>query len=176
MLIKKWTALLATVIITAAFSACGIGGAEIPISRISFGMSENQVKAVVSAKTDNAFSDPAFPVYVGTNDIDEAVTSCMFAYDDCGLYEIYMLSDDMPCEECFAARDRLVKNLSAAYGVPESDWETESDGYKNFLNYRNEDGQLIRLYIRLYNGVQDDSASITLIFKSYDDIPVIPKN
>ena len=170
MLIKKWTALLAAVIITAAFSACGIGGADIPISRLSFGMSENQVKAVLSAKTDNSFSDSAFPVYVGTNDIDEAVTSCMFAYDDCGLYEIFMLSDDMPREECFAARDRLIGKLSGLYGVP------ESDGYKNFLNYRNEDGQLIQLYIRLYNGVQEDSASITLIFKSYDDIPVIPKN
>lgn len=45
-----------------------------------------------------------------------------------------------------------------------------------FLDYRNEDEQLIQLYIRLYDGEQEDSACITMLLKSYDDIPVIPKN
>lgn len=174
---KKLTAILTAVIITVMLSACGSGGADIPISRLKFGMSEEDVKAIIKADIDTEYSEPKMPLYIGTTDIAGDIWHCSFLFSDNDkLQEIFLIGGNVSWEECFAARDSLIKNLSISYGVPESDWEIKNDGYSNFLNYKNKDGQLIQLYIRLYDGEQEDTASITMIFKSYDDISVIPKN
>lgn len=184
----KSLAILTAIIITAAFSACGGGGADIPISRLSFGMSEDEVKAVVSVKPDDGeiFSDSAFPVYVGNNDIGEAITSCMFVYGDSGLRWIFMTSDEMPREECFAARDRLIQKLNGLYGVSDSDWEIENDGFSNYCEYGRDDyDKFIQLSIRLFDTGENNFCiqfSINCPSYMYDHednnvhTPVIPKN
>lgn len=177
MLVKKLILLFTTVIITAAFSACGGGDSDIPMSKLSFGMSMEEVQSVIkiNPQPDNDFE--FILDYIGTFDIDSNTWHSSFWFnDDDKLWEIFLAGDDMPHEECFDYKDELIKNLSGLYGVPESDWDIQNDGYSNFLDYRNEDEQLIQLYIRLYDGEQEDSACITMLLKSYDDIPVIPKN
>ncbi|MDE5742495.1 MAG: hypothetical protein K2H90_08625 [Oscillospiraceae bacterium] len=170
---KKLTAIFTAVIMTLTFSACG---ADIPISKLKFGMSEEQVKAAVKVAPYDEYSDDMFVAYRGSIDIFADLWVFSFYCDENGLYEIFLGGDDMPREECFVSRDMLMKKLSELYGVPESDWKIENDGWANFLNYQNEDGQLIQLYVRLWEGEKDDSACITLLMKSYDDISVIPKN
>ena len=190
MFTKKITVIFTAVIMLLTLSACGNSGADIPISRLEFGMSEEQVKAVVKADVATEYSDSAFPVYAGTIDIDEDLRDCMFVFGSGGLYEIFLSSDEMTQEECFALRDKLIRKLSGLYGVSEDDWELENDGYANFYNYINENGHLMQLYVRLYD--IEDSSSLMLIFRSgahsfsiFDDeeyinsvenIPVIPKN
>lgn len=168
---------LAVIFISSVFllliSACAGGGADIPISRLKFGMSEEQVKSVVKAAPDEEYSDDPFVLYKGSLDLAEGVWRSSFYCGDGGLNEIFLISEDMPREECFAARNELMKKLSGLYGLLESNWKIENDSFANLLNYQNENGQLIQLYIRLWE--QEDSASITMIFKSYDDISVIPK-
>lgn len=187
--IKKLTAVIVTVILLIPLAACGNSGADVPISRLEFGMSEEQVKAVVKANVVTEYSDSAFPVYAGTIDIDEDLRDCMFVFGSGGLYEIFISSDEMTQEECFALRDKLIRKTSELYGVSEEDWEIENNGYANFYNYINENGRLMQLYIRLYD--IEDSSSLMLIFRSdahsfsiFDDeeyinsiekIPVIPK-
>lgn len=176
MKVRKTIILTVISILLLTLAACGNSGADIPISRLEFGMSEEQVKSVVKIAPDEEYSDDMFTSYKGSIDIADGLWVFSFYCDEIGLYEIFLVGDDMPQEECFASRDRLIKNLSGLYGVSESDWKIENDGYSNFLDYINEDGQLIQLYIRLYDGEQEGSASITMLLKSYDNIPVIPKN
>lgn len=183
---KKFTALLTAVMITVILSACG--GADIPISRLSFGMSEEEVKAVVSAKSDDGemFSDSSFPVYVGNNDIDEAVTSCMFVYGDGGLRWIIMTTDEMPREECFAVKDRLIQKLNGLYGVSDGDWEIKNDGCSNYCEYSRDDyNRFTQLSIRIFDvGENNFFLQLTINCPRYmygsedntENIPVIPKS
>ena len=192
--IKKLNAVIVTIILLLSLSACGNSGADIPISRLEFGMGEEEVKSVIRAEPSDReeYSDSAFPVYVGTIDIDEDLRDCMFVFGSGGLYEIFLSSGEIPQEECFALRDKLIRKLSGLYGVSEDDWDIENDGYANFYNYINENGRLIQLYIRLYDiGGEDSTSFLRLIFRSADhsfsmfddeeyinsieNIPVIPK-
>lgn len=175
MKLKKTAAALLAAVMLLALAACG-NGADIPLSKLSFGMSEEEVKAVIKSAPDEEYSDEMFTAYRGKLDIAEGLWVLSFYCGGGGLYEIFLGGDDMPREECFAARDELMKNLSGLYGVPESGWEIQNDGRANFLTYRNGDGQSIQLYVRLFEGEQDGSASILLILQSYDNMSVIPKN
>lgn len=176
MQVRKAIILTVISILLMTFSACGKSGADIPISRLEFGMSEEQVKAVVKVAPAEEYSDDLFTAYRGSLDIADGLWVFSFYCGENGLYKIFLGGEDMSREECFASRDRLIKNLSGLYGVPESDWEIKNDGYSNFLDYISEDGQLIQLYIRLYDGEQEDSANIIILLESYEKIPVIPKN
>ena len=148
---KKITVIFTAVIMLLTLAACGNSGADISISMLEFGMSEEQVKAIVKIAPDEEYSDDMFTAYRGSLDIADGLWVFSFYCNENGLYEIFLGGDDMSREECFASRDKLIKNLSGLYGVSESDWKIENDGYSNFLDYINEDGQLIQLFIRLYD-------------------------
>ena len=192
--IKKLTAVIVTVILLLSLSACGNSGADIPISRLEFGMSEEKVKSVIRAEPSDGdeYSDSAFPVYIGTNDIDDDLQDCMFVFNSGRLYEIFLSSGEILQEDCFALRDKLIRKLSGLYGVSEDDWKIENNGYTNYYNYTNENGRLIQLCVRLYDiGDEGSTNFLWLIFRSADhsfsmfddeeyinsieNIPVIPK-
>lgn len=175
---KKIAAIILITAMLFTLAACG-NGADIPLSKMSFGMSEERVKAVVKAAPDEEYSDMMLASYKGSIDLAEGSWICSFSFiEDC-LDEIYLYKEPMTSEECLSLRDELIRKLSELYSVSQDDWKIENDGYSNYCEYTSESEKRIQLLIRIYD--EDGGMSILFIIRANftqndEKISVIPKN
>lgn len=178
MQVRKAIITTAVLILLLTLAACGNSGADIPISKLEFGMSEEQIKAVVKAAPDEEYSS-MLASYKGSIDLAEDSWICSFSCGENGLDEIHLYKEQMASEECFCLRDELIQKLCGLYDVSQDDWEIENDGYSNYCEYRRESGRRIQLYIRLYDDDEDKMSMLFIIRADYvkndEKISVIPK-
>lgn len=175
---KKFTALLTAVMITIVLSACGGGRRVIPVSKLEFGMTKEQVIALMDSEPD--MSEDDYDVYLyRPSDLDARLNSCIFNYNGTGrLYGFFIESDYCEENEAEALRDDLMKKFDALYKFSDDGWliNDAGSGYS-----RVDFEKKLTVMVRVNSDEEGFTASVTIMSDTHsedenaENIPVIPK-
>lgn len=181
--IKKLTAVIAAVILLISLAACGKKtDGVIPVSKLEFGMTREQVNALIDAEPDIEGDDYDVYIYI-PSDFDERLNSCIFNYNGAErLFGVYIESDYMKESEAEALlTDIITEKLYSLYGFSENSWVYDFDEEDNSFTFVNADEKIaIMTQINSYD--EGFNASVTIMSDEHnedenaDNIPVIQKN
>ncbi|MDE7302792.1 MAG: hypothetical protein K2N60_05685 [Oscillospiraceae bacterium] len=181
--IKKLTAVIVTVILLIPLAACGKKtDGVIPVSTFEFGMTREQVNALIDAEPDIEGDDYDVYLYI-PSDFDERLNSCIFNYNGAErLFGVYIESDYIKESEAEALlTDIITEKLYSLYGFSENSWVYDFDEEDNAFTFVNADEKIaIRTQINSYD--EGFNVSVTVMSDEHnedenaDNIPVIPRN
>lgn len=181
--IKRLAAVIVTVILLIPLTACEKkADGVIPVSKLEFGMTREQVNAFIDAEPDIEGDDYDVYLYI-PSDLDERLNSCIFNYNGAErLFSVYIESDYMKESEAEALlTDIITEKLYSLYGFSESSWVYEFDEEENSFTFVNADEKIaIRAQINSYD--EGFNVSVTVMSDEHnedenaDNIPIIPKN
>lgn len=119
---------------------CCLIRTDVRLSELSFGMSPEEVEAVVRAKP-----DAGVPYYQKLHtDLDLRFSHGYFTYNENGLFEVYFSTNCISQSSAESLTQKLISKFSKIYGFSSEDWDTQNDGIQNYC--RNEEGYSV--YIR----------------------------
>lgn len=178
--IKKLTAIIVTIIMLIPLAACGKkADGVIPLYKLEFGMTREQVNALMDAEPDTEGDGYDMYLYI-PSDLDERLNSCIFNYNGASrLYGLYIETDYCKESEAESVRKDIMEKLNSLYGFSADGWEFGEA--KNSYSYIDADRKL-GIMTRVNNDEEGYSASVTILSdihsedENADNIPVIPKN
>lgn len=178
MKLKKITSIIISVLLLMTFSACASGRRVIPVSKLEFGMTREQVISLMDSEPDMDGDD--YDIYLDRpSDLDARLNSCIFNYNGAGrLCSLFIESDYCEESEAETMRGELMEKLDGLYSFSDNDWlpNDAETGYSRVDFERklvvmvrvntDEDGSAVSVTIMSDTHSEDESAG---------NIPVIPK-
>lgn len=178
MKVKKIAALIIMSVMLLTLSACASGRRVIPLSRLEFGMTKEQVNDLMDSEPD--MSGDGYDVYLDrSSDLDARLNSCIFNYNGAGrLYAFFIESDCLEKNEAEAMQKDIMDKLDALYSFSDEDWllnDTQS-GYS-----RVDFDQKLAVMVRVNTDEDGSAVSVTIMSdihsedENAENISVIPK-
>lgn len=177
--IKKITAAIITSILLLTLSACWGGRHVIPVTKLEFGMTKEQITALMDSEPDMSGDDYDVYLYI-PSDLDARLNSCIFNYNGAGrLYGFFIESDYCEEAEAEALRDDLMEKFDALYSFSDDGWllNDEETGYS-----RVDFEKKLAVMVRVNTDEDGSTASVTIMSDTHsedenaENISVIPKN
>lgn len=176
--IKKITAVIITAILLLILSACRGGRRVIPVTKLEFGMTKEQITALMDSEPDMSGDDYDVYLYI-PSDLDARLNSCIFNYNGAGrLYGFFIESDYCEESEAEALRDDLMEKFDALYEFSDDGWllNDEETGYS-----RVDFEKKLAVMVRVNTDEDGSTASVTIMSDTHsedenaENISVIPK-
>lgn len=175
---KKITAAIITAILLLTLSACRGGRRVIPVTKLEFGMTKEQITALMDSEPDMSGDDYDVYLYI-PSDLDARLNSCIFNYNGAGrLYGFFIESDYCEESEAEALRDDLMEKFDALYEFSDDGWllNDEETGYS-----RVDFEKKLAVMVRVNTDEDGFTASVTIMSDTHsedenaENISVIPK-
>lgn len=159
-------------------AACARTRHVIPLSKLEFGMTREQVNSFFEAEPDMTGDDYDSYLYI-PSDLDARLNSCIFRYNGGGrLFSVYIESDYMKESEAEALRQDVAETVNALYGFSEDGWVFGEE--KNSYTYVDFDRKLA-VMTRVNSYEEGFNVSLTIMSDEHNEdenagnFPVIPK-
>ncbi|MCM1330741.1 MAG: hypothetical protein NC253_15070 [Ruminococcus sp.] len=179
MKLKKTAAAIFAAVMLFALAACGRTRHVIPVSELEFGMTREQVNALIDGEPDITGDDHDIYLEI-PSDLDARLNSCIFNYNGAGrLFALYIESDYAEETDAEKLREDITEKLNALYGFSEDGWTFGEE--KNSFTYVDIDRK-ISLMTRVNSYDEGFNASVTFMSGDHsedenaENFPVIPKN
>lgn len=179
MKLRKIAAVIISSILLLTLSACASGRRVIPVSKLEFGMTKEQINALMDSEPDMSGDDYDVYLYI-PSDLDARLNSCIFNYNGAGrLYGFFIESDYCGESEAEALRGELMDKFDALYEFSDDGWllNDEETGYS-----RVDFEKKLAVMVRVNTDEDGYTASVTIMSDTHsedenaENIPVIPKN
>lgn len=181
---KKTIVILIMSILLVGLSACGKNGGKIlPINKLEFGMTREQVNSIIAAEPDDTIDDLKWitDVYLLPSDFNKRLSECHFGYNgNSQLYGVKFNSNQLPESEALSMQEELMKQLEDLYGFSEEDWDYCDGDVSTYVHVTETVAFVIVVWFHEYK--ESDEYEIVLsIFYDYpksgefEIIPIIPQ-
>lgn len=176
---RRIAAVILASILLLTLSACASGRRVIPVSKLEFGMTKEQINSLVDSEPDMSGDDYDVYLYI-PSDLDARLNSCIFNYNGAGrLYGFFIESDYCGESEAEALRGELMDKFDALYEFSDDGWllNDEETGYS-----RVDFEKKLAVMVRVNTDEDGCTASVTIMSDTHsedenaENIPVIPKN
>lgn len=184
---KKLTAVLIASLLLIALSSCGNSGGDktISVSKLEFGMTEEQVIAVIGAEPDDA--SEGFVYMLPSDVFDKRLNRCSFGYVADKLYAVSLDSSRIPESDAVSVRNDILKQVEDVYGFSEDDWNYYDGGKSEWYNTHTHvtETEIFYIGVSVFEYDEPDDAYEVLLtimydyprdFKFFETNPIIPKS